>query len=457
MKRVTSKSIIGFLVISFFGMTVYAADYKPGEVIVKFKAGSAIAGSVGLSSIGESDQGLTRIAVDNVQDAISSLSERDDVEYVEPNYKVEAEVVPDDWPYYENEWEDIDLKESWDIINEKGPGHKVIIAVVDSGVALDHPDLENVLVSGYDFANNDGIPEDNAGHGTKVCGIIGAIGNNGEGVAGVIWNINYEIMPLKFMEEDGGKCTGYISDAIDAIYYAVNHGADVINASWGFSSFSYALEDAIKHARDNGVLFVSSAGNSGQDNDTNPHYPSNYTLDNVIAVAAMSRYDCLASFSNYGYYSVDIAAPGVGLSTTTKDGGYTSWVSGTSFATPFVTGIAALVISQFPELGYLEVSDRLLKTSVMDEDYPEELIASGGCVNALNALMGSPLHDIPSVGEWIPPQANNTDSGAPVASEGGGGGGCVIEAASQEGSIPALIFLMIVIVLVQILPLRYRD
>ncbi|MCD6569709.1 MAG: S8 family serine peptidase [Deltaproteobacteria bacterium] len=456
MKKFASK-IIGFLVVFLISMTVYAADYKPGEVIVKFKSGSALMGNsiYGLSGLDHP----VRIAVDDVEDTISDMSKRDDVEYVEPNYKIEAEVIPNDWPYYENEWEDIDLVEAWDVIDGRSPGHKVIIAVVDSGVALDHPDLENILVGGYDFANNDSIPEDNAGHGTKVCGVIGAIGDNGEAVAGVSWNINYEIMPLKFMEEDGGKCTGYISDAIDAIYHAVNNGADIINASWGFDSFSHALEDAITYARDRGVLFVSSAGNSAQDNDSEPHYPSNYTLDNVIAVAAMNRYGDLASFSNYGYYSVDIAAPGVGLSTTTKDGGYTSWASGTSFAAPFVTGIAALVISQFPELGYLEVKDRLLKTSVMDESYSEELLASGGCVNAYNALMDSPLHDIPSAGNWVPPQAKSADPSVPIGGEGGSDGYCIIDAASHDNSIStlALLLFLFVIALVQMPSLRYQD
>src|SRR5208337_4025299 len=144
------------------------------------------------------------------------------------------------------------------------------------------------LISGYDFANNDGTPEDDSGHGTKVCGILGAVGNNGIGIAGVDWDINIAIMPVKFMKlNDNGQTTGNLSDAVNAIYYAVDHGAQIINASWGFYESSSSLDDAIAYAKSKGVLFVASAGNNGQDNDTSVHYPSNCPYDNVIAVAAM--------------------------------------------------------------------------------------------------------------------------------------------------------------------------
>jgi len=459
MKGITS-TVITILILCFTGNWALAAQYKPGEVIVKFRPGSTLANNFVSPDSDEADLRPIRVAVDNVADAVNDLGKMEDVEYVEPDYMINVESLPDDWPYNDDEWQDVDFLKAWDLIDQSASGEEVIVAVVDSGVDIDHPELAGMFVGGYDFANNDSEPEDNAGHGTKVCGIIGAQGNNGEGVAGVDWDIPVKIMPLKFMEEKDGDCNGYVSDAIDAIYYAVDHGANIINASWGFDSFSYALQDAIKYADDHGVLFIASAGNSAEDNDTNQHYPSNYDLDNIIAVAAMDRYGELASFSNYGLYSVDIAAPGVGIVTTTIDDGYVNWASGTSFATPFVTSIAALVESQYPLMAYRDVKNRIIKTSVMSDDYSEELLASGGCINAYNALVGSPTHDLPSENHSVPAQSSNNIGSAPalIAGEGGGGGGglCVIEISKKASAMSVLLIFIIILGVVQALGLRPR-
>lgn len=452
MKQITTI-IIGFFVFLATSSLLLAAQYKPGEVIVKFKGQSQSKGV--LADVTDSRPEL--IAVDDTVQGLKILSQRDDVEYVEPNYVISVETVPNDWPYYESEWEDVAINQAWELIGQNGPGQEVIIAVIDSGVDLDHPELEDVLLGGYDFIHHDRSPEDDAGHGTKVCGIIGSLGDNNQGMAGVDWNIDVKIMPLKFMQLEGAETTGYISDAVDAVYYAVDHGVDIINASWGFDSFSYALEDAIEYARNNGVLFIASAGNSGIDNDYYAHYPSNYTLGNVIAVAAMTRYDSLASFSNYGYYSVDVAAPGVGLMTTTNDGGCTQWASGTSFAAPFVTSIAALVISQFPDLTYVEVKNRILKSTVMDEGYTEELLASGGCVNAYNALLGLELHEITSKDNWTPPSSQNIDGDEKASGDDSSGGGCFIESSKIQRNNLSVGLFMLLLTLFPILTFKYRE
>jgi len=446
---------LGFTLLAIIACSIntFAADFKPGEIIVKFKPNQAVQALSGFS-----DSRPYAVAVDDTDQALSDLRNRDDVAYAEPNYTIQAEDVPSDWPYSDTEWAGTDMHAAFDFLAASPAGVTVRIAVVDSGVDADHPELVDVLIPGYDFANGDSDPEDDAGHGTKVCGVIGAKGGNGTGSAGVAWNTPIEIMPLKFMKLSDGSTTGYTSDAVDAIYYAVDHGAKIINASWGFSSYSNALEDAIRYAKNHGVLFVASAGNNGQDNDKVAHYPSNYQVSNVIAVAAMNRYDELASFSNYGRYSVHVAAPGSGLKTTDLDGGTTSWASGTSFASPWVVGVAAMVASQNPDLSLSELRSRILKASVMDESYPRTLLLSGGCINAYNALEGIEVHSLEDTGNWTPPQAQSVDDGESQGEGGGGGGGgCFIHTAhSGTSGLPALITLSL-LALFRARPQTHRD
>ncbi len=437
------------MVLVLISFPAFSAEYKSDEVIVKFKADHSMSSSM---VTGDDNRAMT-IAVDDAGEALQELSDNEEIEYVEPNFVIEAEDIPNDWPYLESEWDDTDIIEAWGAIDVSGPGTQVVIAVVDSGVDLDHPELAGRLIAGYDFANNDTVPEDDTGHGTKVCGILGAIGNNNVGIAGVAWNVDIAIMPLKFMKNNDGKTTGSLSDAIDAIYYAVNNGADIINASWGFYSYSASLGEAVQYARDHGVLFIASAGNKSQDNDINDHYPSNYPYDNVIAVAAMNRYGDLASFSNYGEETVDIAAPGDGLSTTIP-GGYSSWVSGTSFATPFVTGVVAMVISQSPDLDYISVRNALLDTTVMDGSYTQDLLLSGGCVNAYNALQAEESFDASSKATTSP---STTQSSAPSAESGGGGGGCMIQSTKDANSALTIILLTSLIVLFQVSRARHQE
>jgi thermitase len=436
----TKKKIFGILVGIFVSFPVCAAQYKAGEVIVKYKHSPGMYSSVAGA---QSTRALT-VAVDDTETALARLQENAEVEYAEPNYIIEAEEVPTDWPYEQTLWADTQLPQAWDLINAAGPGQEVIIAVVDSGVDSDHPDLASILLPGYDFANNDSSPEDDAGHGTRVCGIIGALGNNG-GVAGVAWNIDVHIMPLKFMQLTDGKTTGNVSDAANSIYYAVDHGADIINASWGFTSYSQALEEAIRYARDHGVLFIASAGNNGKDNDTNAHYPSNYTLDNVIAVAALNSSGELASFSNFGRTSVDIAAPGVGLSSTDMNGGYVSYISGTSFSTPFVAAITAMVKSQDPDISYTALRNLVINSAVTDKGVTIDSIASGGCVDAYQALMAEQTE---SASNSDAQTGASQDTATQAASSGGGGGGsCLIDASRNPGTPTVILILLTLAVL----------
>ena len=281
---------------------------------------------------------------------------------------------------------------------------EVVVAVLDSGVDYAHSDLvtniwfrpDNIPAytddelgtiddkNGYNADANTGDPMDQNGHGTHCAGIIGAEGNNKKGITGVNWKV--EIMPLKFMGRGG---FGTTKNAIEAINYAIDRkkagvNVRVINASWGSTMYSKALEDTIRAAGEQGILFVAAAGNNSTDNDKRPHYPSNYNLPNVISVAALDRNDGLASFSNYGAKTVHIAAPGKDILSTWLNEQYRE-ASGTSMATPQVAGVAALIISSEPKIKVQDLRKRLLQ-SVDSLDVLDGKIENAGRLNASKAL-----------------------------------------------------------------------
>jgi len=281
---------------------------------------------------------------------------------------------------------------------------KIVVGVLDTGVDYTHLDLvsniwfrpDNVPQyrddelgtfndeRGFDAADNQSDPMDDNGHGTHCAGIIGAEGDNDEGVAGINWKV--QIMPLKFLGKGG---FGTTKDAIESINYAIDRKRNgvnirVISASWGSTAYSKALEDTIRAAGEEGILFVAAAGNNGSSNDRTPHYPSNYDLPNVISVAALDRNDQLASFSNFGVKTVHIAAPGKEILSTWLGGDYRE-ASGTSMATPYVSGVAALILASEPNLSVEKLRERLLK-SVDKLDSLNGKIQSGGRLNAAKAL-----------------------------------------------------------------------
>lgn len=362
-----------------------------------------------------------------------------EVEYAEPNYTIELEpeidedvndgygntaghgttgrftTTPND-PLFSDQWSlantgqregkteaDISALNAW--AKTKG-SEKVVVAVLDSGVQYTHPDLLNNMwvrpasiaayadehlgtiddVHGYDGAENDGDPMDDNGHGTHCAGIIGAEGGNLLGIAGINWRV--QIMPLKFMSAGG---FGTTKAAIECINYVVDRkkagvNVRIISASWGSTQKSKALEDAIRRAGDEGILFIAASGNSSQNADRSPHYPASYKLPNVISVAALNRRDELASFSNYGLKSVHVAAPGAEILSTWLNDGFEEH-SGTSMATPEVAGIAALVLSVDDKLSVKELRERLIE-STDKLDGLRDKIVSGGRINAARAVKG---------------------------------------------------------------------
>ncbi len=213
---------------------------------------------------------------------------------------------------------------------------------------------------GWDFVNNDNNPFDDHSHGTHVAGTIGGIGNNGIGVAGVNWQV--QMIGLKFLS---GAGSGTTNDAIEAIQYATAIGADLTSNSWGGGGFSTPLYDAIAASGDANMLFVAAAGNASSNNDVFPEFPGSYDLPNIISVAATDHNDNYAGFSSYGATTVDLAAPGVNILSSTPGGTYQSF-NGTSMATPHVAGTAALLLAEAEDIGLTNVDYAYLKSVLLD-------------------------------------------------------------------------------------------
>ena len=267
---------------------------------------------------------------------------------------------------------DSDIAEAW----EPGITGNTIVAVIDTGVDTAHPDLRPNLLPGHDYVGNDDDPSDENGHGTHVSGTIAAERGNGIGVAGVADNAA-KVLPIRTLDANG---SGSVSNVILAYSYAFQHGAKVVNLSLGSTSSSRAERDAI--AAFPTMLFVAAAGNGGadgvgDDNDVVPTYPCAYVLPNVLCVAASDNRDQLASFSNYGATSVDLAAPGVSIASTWMGGGY-SWASGTSMATPHVSGAAALLWSASPSSLPTDISSAITGGTDARPRSPARRLAAAG-------------------------------------------------------------------------------
>ena len=409
--------------------------YKEGEIIVKFRAGTRTASSVKVhQAVGASLlRGLSLIGAEHlklpgglsVRDAINRYMQDPDVEFAEPNYiRSIRSTVPND-PLFSMQWAlkntvatgaDIKMTQAWDIARGDGG---TVIAVIDTGIDYTHPDLaanvwsnpgeascssgadndQNGLVAdcrGWNFVGKNNNPMDDNGHGTHVSGTIGAVGNNGLGIAGMIWNV--KIMPLKVLDSQG---IGTVADEVEAIQYAISKGARIINASFAGDAFSNTESAAISAANSAGILFVTAAGNgdinsSGSNNDVKPVYPGNYNLPNIISVAATDQADSKALFSNYGLKSVHVAAPGVSILSTVPPGlrflfcggsplpGY-EYCDGTSMSAPHVSGLAGLLSGYYKNFTYSQVRATIIR-------YVDSLpslqgkTVSGGRINAYSAL-----------------------------------------------------------------------
>ena len=326
-------------------------NYVTGEILLKFRDNTpAWAQLIVVEKFGNQDiktldqQGLIQLIKlkgdQDVYQAIADFQDDPNVLYAQPNFIYKWHAVPND-PLYNQQWGlmnngqtvsdppyehnnpgiagmDMDVEAAWNHITDC---YSVIVAILDSGVNYTHMDLaanmwnggDDFPKHGWDFVqdDNDPMPADGHSHGTHVAGIIGAVGNNGTGITGICWDV--ELMALR-----AGDASGPTSaNVLQAIEFAVANGARIINMSFGSEVFDDPLlENAINHAWDNGVLIVASAGNNGNNNDQTGHYPSSYTIDNIIAVAALDQAYELADFSNFGAESVDVGAPGTNILST---------------------------------------------------------------------------------------------------------------------------------------------
>ena len=359
---------------------------------------------------------------DELMEKIKALQESGEFEFVEPDFVITISGTPSDSAFVDGRlWGlrntgqsggvsgvDVNAVRAWEVTTGSTD---VVVAVIDTGIRYTHQDLQQQMwvntdevagngvdddndgyvdnIYGMDAVNDDGDPMDDNNHGTHCAGTIGARANDGNPHVGVAWQVR--LMACKFLSGSGW---GYTSGAIRCVDFAVENGAHVLSNSWGGGGFSQALHDSIANARDQGVLFIAAAGNSGADADERPHYPSSYELDNVISVAAMNRHGNLASWSNYGATSVDLAAPGVEIysSTAGSDSEYSSY-SGTSMACPHVAGVAALLLARTPGVSIAELRQRLLST-VVPMDSLNGKVASGGRVDAYQALVGGEDGDL---------------------------------------------------------------
>jgi subtilisin family serine protease len=403
-----------------------AGKYVPGHVLVKFRpsirpsvmraAHLAVAGNV--EQTFTSVEGLQLVslpATTRVADALATYRANPNVQYAEPDFIVHRFQTAND-PLFPSMWSllntgqsggtpgaDIKAAQAWNVTTGS---RNVVVAVIDTGVDYNHPDLAaNIFsgpicpggivchgintVQGSALGPND--PFDDNGHGTHVSGTIGALGNNAIGVTGINWNVT--ILPCKFLGFDG---SGAISGAIQCLDFIKSvkdtQGLNIIasNNSWGGFDFSQALQDAIDRQRQSGILFIAAAGNDFANNDTRPVYPATFPLPNVISVAATDRNDARAFFSNLGSHTVHLGAPGRDILSTLPGATY-GLDTGTSMATPHVTGVAALLAAQDPTRDWRQIKNLIVSGG--DSNIGLVSTISGRRLNAFSSMtcLNSPV------------------------------------------------------------------
>jgi subtilisin family serine protease len=323
------------------------ADIVPGELIVIMKPGSAMSGlnmpeqarasTKSHQGLKKLNAGVIHIPPGKENEYIAKLKQQVGVLTVEPNYVVNAALYPDDPAYPTNQYGPglIQAETAWDTTTGSA---SVVIAIIDSGLDATHPEFAGRTVAGYDFVEDDTIPQDQCGHGTHVAGIAAATGNNTQGIAGVAWGV--KIMPLRMLYLNPfGICTGSFADMADALIWAADNGAKIINISVGGPLPSTIMQDAVQYAYNHGVAIFAASGNS----NGAVYYPAAYP--EVMAVGSVNSGMARAATSNFGS-ALDLMAPGVNIySTLPMTSGAYGTLSGTSMAAPHAAGAAALLAS----------------------------------------------------------------------------------------------------------------
>lgn len=430
----------------FLALQSFSQEFVPGEYVVTFKNNkSPFKAQVSelsqrVSSDVEVISNRLRIAhvksnsVVTDQEFLPQLKFDHNVEIAEPNYIYRASYdfgnksndplfsklwgmnnvgLPDSKGQAGEPGIDINALKAWEV---QTGSKEVVIAIIDTGINYKSKDLKDNIwknekelngvkgvdddnngfiddIYGWNFVKNNNDPIDDQGHGSHCAGTIGATGDDGVGIVGVNWHTR--MMALKFLDSKGA---GNLANAIKAIDYAIKNGAKILSNSWGGGGFSETLKQAVERSNEARTLFVVAAGNESNNNDQSPSYPANYEVPNVISVAAIDNKGAIAKFSNYGKKSVHIAAPGVNIfSTTTK--GYESW-SGTSMATPHVSGVAGLMMAQYPDMDVLKIKEIILGTARSLKSLRTK-VQTKGMVDAYAALIQKfPEPDPNDPGNW---------------------------------------------------------
>src|SRR5499426_4120067 len=449
-KRISFLTVflLGFLALDIRPGSQYAAqpqaqvpEYVSDEIIVRFREGVdeykkdlarfRVAGT--RKKIFKVIRGLEVVKLSrgvSVEEAIDSYRQDPDVLYAEPNYILKTINTPND-PRFSQMWglnnvgqsggtpdADIDAPEAWNITTGSS---NAVVAILDTGIDYNHQDLAGNMFRntadcnndgidndgngfvddcyGIDVANSDSDPMDDNDHGTHVGGTIGAVGNNNVGVVGVNWNVR--LMSCKFFDASGQGTTEAAITCLDYVKTMKDRGVNIVatSNSWGGGDFSQALIDAIDAQRQSDILFITAAGNGnffgvGQNNDATPFYPCDTYLPNVICVAATDRTDARASFSNYGRHTVHIGAPGVDILSTLPGNNYAA-ESGTSMATPHVSGVAALLKAQDPTRDWRAIKNLILTggntISSMANTITGKRLNANGAMNCSNSVVQSRL------------------------------------------------------------------
>ena len=405
--------------------------YVDGEVIVKLREGVSQKETYSFMGKAQVEQGMSlkqslpRMkmyhyslkAGKSVEQTIEDLRQDPSVEYAEPNYVLTKASVSEIQAMSVEEVEslaeelegrfphtDADIRALNFQLDSRDPaGGPPVVAVIDTGLDLTHnvfaesdavwrnsgeiagnkiDDDGNGYVDdvhGWNFVQDSGTIIDDDGHGTHVSGIVLGVGINILTVPLLASPV--QVMPLKFLDSEG---IGNTANAVAAIYYAIENGAQVINNSWGGPHYSVALHEAVAYSYERGVVFVAAAGNNGFDNDDMPMYPSSYDVPHVISVAATTVQDQLAVFSNFGVDSVDLGSPGVLIWSTIPDNRY-GYSSGTSMSAPFISGLAALMLVEAPEMKGYQVKSIIFQEADLVEELTSKL-SQGSRVNVEGAL-----------------------------------------------------------------------
>ncbi len=422
------------------GQSAGKIRYRARDLLVKFRPGAthqekqttiASYGTLRKKTL-KGDSGVEQVEVLQGQDPFALSAEllaHPSIEFAEPNFLVTTDqALPSD-SEFPRQWalrntgqegrqsgSDVNVTPVWQ--TNTGSPHTVI-AVIDSGIDFTHPDLihnrwTNARAAsegdlhGWDYVTQSPVISDEHGHGTSVAGIIAGAGNNGIGVSGVMWNAS--LMSLRVLDNTG---TGDIANAVEAIDYAVQHEASVINISWGTNASSLMLKDALQRAIRRGVVVVCSAGNEGKDLTAVPYYPSSFNLPGLVSVAATDGFDQLTTWSNRGR-EVTVAAPGVDILTTKFGGGYWS-VSGTSAAAPLVTGVVGLMKTIRPNMPANNIQKALVDRA-RHVAWLTGKVSAWGIVNAAESLAS--VHGPGSL-----PNSANSPRAFPTPGYGTGGAG----------------------------------